>query len=98
LPDAVGAIVSRSGRLDLAADVLPSVKQPTLLIVGGNDPVVIELNRRALALLGGRAQLEIVPRASHLFGEPGTLQVAADLARDWFVDHLKPGEQQPSPL
>jgi len=88
-PDAVHAIVSRGGRPDLAGDALRSVHQPTLLIVGGRDTVVIEMNRRAISQLSGEARLEIVPGASHLFEEPGTLEQVAQLARDWFVDHLE---------
>ena len=67
--------------------------QPVLLIVGGNDPVVIELNRRAMELLPGEVRLEIVPGASHLFEEPGTLEQVARLARDWFVRHLTPADR-----
>jgi len=88
-PDRVGAVVSRGGRPDLAGADLPSVKAPTLLIVGGNDPVVIDLNRRAMARMTAPLQLEIVPRATHLFEEPGTLEQVARLARDWFVRHLR---------
>jgi pimeloyl-ACP methyl ester carboxylesterase len=64
------------------------VRQPTLLIVGGNDGVVIDLNRNALELLVGESRLEIVPGASHLFEEPGTLEQVARLAKDWFLRHL----------
>ena len=88
-PDRVGAVVSRGGRPDLAGADLPSVKAPTLLIVGGNDPVVIDLNRRAMARMTAPLQLEIIPRATHLFEEPGTLEQVARLARDWFVRHLR---------
>ena len=86
----VGAVVSRGGRPDLAADALPRVVAPTLLIVGGNDPVVIELNRRAQALLAGESQLELVPGAGHLFEEPGALERVAVLTRAWFSRHLGP--------
>ena len=89
-PDPVRAIVSRGGRPDLAEHVLHLVRQPTLLIVGGRDDLVIELNRRALKSLAGEARLEIVPGASHLFEEPGALQQVARLARDWFVRYLAP--------
>jgi dienelactone hydrolase len=89
-PDRVAAIVSRGGRPDLADDALRSVNQPTLLIVGGEDHVVIELNRRAMALIPAEVRLEIVPGASHLFEEPGALEQVARLARDWFVRHLRP--------
>jgi dienelactone hydrolase len=88
-PDVVQAVVSRGGRPDLAGEFLGRVHQPTLLIVGGRDTVVIELNREALEQLSGEARLEIVPGASHLFGEPGALEQVARLARGWFVRHLK---------
>ncbi len=90
-PEKIGAVVSRGGRPDLAGPDLPSVKAPTLLIVGGNDPIVIELNQRAMARMTAPVQLEIVPRATHLFEEPGTLEEVARLARDWFVRHLRSG-------
>jgi dienelactone hydrolase len=80
----VHAIVSRGGRPDLAGTALPQVTAPTLLIVGSQDTVVIELNERALRLLRCEAQLEIVPGATHLFEEPGTLEQAAALALQWF--------------
>jgi putative phosphoribosyl transferase len=89
-PDAVAAVVSRGGRPDLAGPVLPAVRQPTLLIVGDRDPVVLDLNRQALRELGGEARLEVVPGATHLFEEPGALEQVARLARDWFVRHLRP--------
>ncbi len=89
-PDAVAAVVSRGGRPDLAGPVLPAVRQPTLLIVGDRDPVVLDLNRRALRELGGEARLEVVPGATHLFEEPGALEQVARLARDWFVRRLRP--------
>jgi putative phosphoribosyl transferase len=84
----VHAVVSRGGRPDLAASALPLVKAPTLLIVGGNDPEVLALNRAALARMKCDRKLEIVPGASHLFEEPGTLASVAALARNWFVSHL----------
>lgn len=84
----VGAVVSRGGRPDLAGRSLANVVAPTLLIVGGRDEVVIELNRRARAAIPGRCELTIVPGATHLFEEPGTLEQVARLARDWFVDYL----------
>ena len=87
-PEAVGAIVSRGGRPDLAGEALPRVRAPTLLIVGGDDDVVIELNRHAMRHMRAEVQLEIVPGASHLFEEPGTLEQVAALARDWFLRHL----------
>jgi putative phosphoribosyl transferase len=87
-PKAVMAVVSRGGRPDLADQDLPAVQAPTLLIVGGNDDVVIELNEQALLLLRCPKQLVIVPGATHLFEEPGTLEEVARLAKDWFVRHL----------
>jgi putative phosphoribosyl transferase len=88
-PDVVRAVVSRGGRPDLAGDALINVRAPTLLIVGGADPVVIELNKRALAMMSAPAELRVVPGASHLFEEPGTLEVVATLARDWFERYVK---------
>ena len=88
--DRVAAVVSRGGRPDLAAAYLPDVTAPTLLIVGGDDRPVIELNREALALLTCPKQLIIVPAASHLFEEPGTLEQVAALALDWFQRYLSP--------
>jgi putative phosphoribosyl transferase len=85
----VGAVVSRGGRPDLAGDALPLVKAPTLLIVGGRDFQVIEMNREALAQLRCEKHLEIVPGATHLFEEPGTLEEVARLAAGWFVKHLR---------
>jgi dienelactone hydrolase len=87
-PDLVAAVVSRGGRPDLAGSALPRVEAPTLLIVGGLDTVVLDLNRRALAAMRGDHELTVVPGATHLFEEPGTLDQAAGLARDWFVTHL----------
>lgn len=89
-PDSVGAIVSRGGRPDLARALLPRVTAPTLLIVGGNDEIVLELNREAYDLLQCTRQLDIVPGASHLFAEPGTLEEVARLAREWFLHYLTP--------
>ena len=89
-PTAVGAVVSRGGRPDLARDYLSAVQAPTLLIVGGNDDVVIELNEQALRLLHCPKQLVIVPGATHLFEEPGTLEEVSRLAKEWFVRHLAP--------
>jgi dienelactone hydrolase len=86
--DRVGAVVSRGGRPDLAGDALPDVRAPTLLIVGGNDEPVIDLNQRAMAHMLAPVRLEIVPGATHLFEEPGALEAVARLARDWFVRHL----------
>jgi putative phosphoribosyl transferase len=87
-PQSVGAIVSRGGRPDLALPVLRRVRQPTLLIVGGADELVLDLNRSALAELTGPRELAIVPGASHLFEEPGALQRVAQLASDWFQLYL----------
>jgi putative phosphoribosyl transferase len=88
-PEAVGAVVSRGGRPDLTpADLLPRVRAPTLLIVGGRDGPVIDLNRAALARMTAEVRLEIVPGASHLFEEPGTLERVAALARAWFTTNL----------
>jgi putative phosphoribosyl transferase len=87
--DAIGAVVSRGGRPDLAGrDALERVSAPTLLIVGGLDDVVIELNRSAYAALRCPKQLEIVPGATHLFEEPGALETVAGLAAEWFENHL----------
>lgn len=87
-PDTIRAVVSRGGRPDLAGAFLSGVRAPTLLIVGGNDPVVIDLNREALARLRCEKKLEVVPGASHLFEEPGALEEVARLARDWFLRFL----------
>jgi putative phosphoribosyl transferase len=91
-PQAVGAVVSRGGRPDLAGSALPRVKAPTLLIVGGNDTQVIELNWAALAQLRCEKRLAIIPGATHLFEEPGALDEVARLAREWFETHLQPAE------
>jgi dienelactone hydrolase len=88
-PDVVGAVVSRGGRPDLAGRALAHVRAPTLLIVGGHDVEVLELNRAALAQLRAEKELVIVPGATHLFEEPGALDQVAPLARDWFERHLK---------
>jgi putative phosphoribosyl transferase len=85
--------VSRGGRVDLAGPRLSEVRAPTLLIVGENDPVVLDLNRQAQARLRGENHLAIVPGATHLFEEPGTLEMVANLARDWFAGHLKTAAQ-----
>ena len=84
----VGAVVSRGGRPDLAGAALPRVKAPTLLIVGGNDDIVIELNEMARDQMRCEVKLEIIPGATHLFEEPGTLEHVAKLASDWFSLHL----------
>jgi putative phosphoribosyl transferase len=94
-PDDIAAVVSRGGRPDLAGEALPRVRAPTLLIVGANDVPVIGMNRAAMLELTAPVQLEIVPGASHLFEEPGTLERVAALARDWFAQHL--GRHPPAP-
>ncbi|MEU9305130.1 alpha/beta family hydrolase [Streptomyces sp. NPDC048269] len=86
----VGAVVSRGGRPDLAGSRLAGVRAPTLLIVGGRDTTVLDLNRQAQAQLRCENRLEVVPGATHLFEEPGTLDAVAGLARDWFTRHLMP--------
>src|SRR5213594_4427305 len=88
LPQDAGAVVSRGGRPDLAGKALPKVQAPTLLIVGGNDDIVIELNEQARDHMRCEVKLEIVPGATHLFEEPGTLEKVAQLASDWFNAHL----------
>jgi len=88
VPQDVGAVVSRGGRPDLAGEALPKVQAPTLLIVGGNDDIVIELNEQARDRMGGEVKLEIIPGATHLFEEPGKLEKVARLASDWFVNHI----------
>src|SRR5207237_10866208 len=88
LPNEIGAVVSRGGRPDLAGEALPKVKAPTLLIVGGEDHVVIELNEQARAQMKCECKIEIVPGATHLFEEPGALEEVAKLASDWFVKHI----------
>ncbi|WP_210204612.1 dienelactone hydrolase family protein [Microvirga sp. 17 mud 1-3] len=88
-PHPVAAIVSRGGRPDLAGEALTRVRAPTLLIVGGNDGPVIDLNRRAFEALVCERELTIVPGAGHLFEEPGTLDEVVRLARDWFAPRLR---------
>ena len=87
-PEAVGAIVSRGGRPDLAGDALPLVKAPTLLIVGGGDVPVIGMNEEAMERMRTEKRLEIVAGAMHLFEEPGALEEVARLAAGWFARHL----------
>jgi len=87
-PQFVKAIVSRGGRPDLAGSILSQIQAPTLLIVGGNDVPVIEMNQFALAQLQSEKQLKIVPRATHLFEEAGALEEVARLAREWFQYYL----------
>lgn len=87
-PAAIAAVVSRGGRPDLANAALARVQAPTLLIVGGDDTPVIELNRQAMRQMHAHVQLEIVPGATHLFEEPGTLDQVAELAAGWFARYL----------
>ena len=89
VPERVAAVVSRGGRPDLAGPALPRVKAPTLLIVGGDDVPVIGMNREAYDRMTCERRMEIVPGASHLFEEPGTLERVAELARDWFTRYLR---------
>lgn len=87
-PDRVAAVVSRGGRPDLAGPALARVRAPSLLLVGGRDEQVLALNEAARTRLGERAELRVVPGATHLFAEPGTLEQVADAAAAWFTDHL----------
>ncbi len=87
-PAVIGAVVSRGGRPDLAGGALRRVTAQTLLIVGGDDEPVIEMNRDAMRQMKAHVELEIVPGATHLFEEPGTLEQVARLAADWFARHL----------
>jgi len=87
-PERIGAVVSRGGRPDLAGPELGRVRAPTLLVVGGRDPEVVRMNRDAFRQLHCEKRLEIVPGATHLFPEKGTLERVADLAAEWFVGHL----------
>ena len=91
--DIVRAVVSRGGRPDLAAEALRRVHAPTLLIVGGDDDVVIDLNREAMEKMTADVQLAIVPGATHLFAEPGALEEVARLAGEWLERYLKAGER-----
>jgi len=94
-PDIIKAVVSRGGRPDLADTVLPDLLVPTLLIVGGKDEAVLEMNMQAQNQMRCIKDLELVPDATHLFEEPGALEMAAQLATDWFRKYLEPGKQQP---
>jgi len=94
LPKQVRAVVSRGGRPDLASDALGTVTAPTLLIVGGNDQMVIQLNRQAMERMKGEVRLEVVPGATHLFEESGALDAVTRLARAWFIKYLTPGVQR----
>jgi dienelactone hydrolase len=89
-PHEIAAVVSRGGRPDLAGQSLTNVTTPTLLIVGGLDAPVIQMNRDAMRLMPGTVKLEIVPGATHLFEERGTLERVAELAAEWFVRYLRP--------
>jgi len=89
-PREIATVVSRGGRPDLAGEALKKVVAPTLLIVGGWDTPVIQMNRAAMRSMRGEVKLEIVPGATHLFEEPGTLERVAELAGDWFAHHLQP--------
>jgi putative phosphoribosyl transferase len=93
LPSLIHAVVSRGGRPDLAGDALPRVLAPTLAIVGGNDLEVLELNRRALALMNCVKALQVIPCASHLFEEAGALEQVAKLARAWFTEAFAKSEK-----
>lgn len=93
--DIVDAVVSRGGRPDLAGPVLPDLQTPTLLIVGGLDEEVLAMNMQAQDQMQCIKDLEIVPDATHLFEEPGALEMAAQLATDWFRKYLEPGKQHP---
>jgi pimeloyl-ACP methyl ester carboxylesterase len=97
LGERISAVVSRGGRPDLAEDKLPAVKAATLLIVGGKDPVVRDMNQKAFAKLGGPRELVIVPGATHLFGEPGKLEEVAELAGKWFDKYVNEAGAGPSP-
>ena len=94
-PHEVAAVVSRGGRPDLAGQALNNVSAPTLLIVGGLDAPVIQMNREAMRQMHGLVQLEIVPGATHLFEEPGTLDRVAELAGQWFAQYLQAGATAP---
>jgi putative phosphoribosyl transferase len=96
LGDRIGAVVSRGGRPDLAGGMLPQVKAPTLLIVGGADSGVIELNEWALERLGEEKSIAIVPGATHLFPEPGALETVIELAAGWFERHLVVEKDHPT--
>ena len=91
----VAAVVSRGGRPDLAGESLTKVRAPTLLIVGGYDEVVLDLNRRAGSVMPGTREIVVVPRATHLFEESGSLEQVAELARDWFTNHLSLAAARP---
>lgn len=87
-PERIFAVVSRGGRSDLAGSAISRVQAPTLFIVGGADPIVLELNRHSAKQMSAEVRLEVVPRATHLFEERGALEQAADLAMRWFIAHV----------
>jgi len=89
LSDGIAAVVSRGGRPDLAGEALQHVTAPTLLIVGSEDPVVVEVNRQAFGSLRCEKRLEVIPGAGHLFEEPGALEHVSELAAEWFARHLR---------
>jgi putative phosphoribosyl transferase len=91
-PETIAAVVSRGGRPDLVMDELTEVQAPTLLIVGGHDDVVLELNREALSFLRCSKKLEVIPHATHLFAEPGALEAVSRLATEWFRQYLTPAD------
>jgi putative phosphoribosyl transferase len=93
MPELISCVVSRGGRPDLAGEALPGVLCPTLLIVGGNDSEVLALNEAAQERMTAPCELAVVPGATHLFEEPGTLEQVADLAAAWFLRHLCPGQE-----
>ena len=93
-PEDIFAVVSRGGRPDLASGYLRSVTVPTLLIVGGDDEGVIDLNYEALKALRCTKKIEIIAGATHLFEEPGTLERVAELAADWFAEHARAGRRK----
>jgi pimeloyl-ACP methyl ester carboxylesterase len=97
-PAAIAAVVSRGGRPDLAGEALARVKAPTLRIFGGHDEPVIELNREAMRQMHGHVELEIVPGATHLFEEPGTLEQVSNLAAGWFTRYLRGGTPGPGSM
>lgn len=96
-PRAVGAVVSRGGRPDLAGSALPLVAAPTLLLVGGADEAVLALNEQARSAMKAHARLVVVPGATHLFEEPGALERVAELAAEWFTRHLCAPRVSPAP-
>jgi putative phosphoribosyl transferase len=89
-PRGMRALVSRSGRVDLASDVLGDVRIPTLLVVAAGDPEIVDINRQAFSRMRCQKRIDVVPRATHHFLEAGTLDVVAQLAGDWFMEHLAP--------